>query len=429
MIHAMQWRFVWAAIAWLLSLSVAAARPVNDGRTLVVADDGTKNLVNVDRFVKKLEAAGWKVEVHDEHDAFELVSLGERNYDNVLVFPTKARALGPHLSASKLMEFFEMGGSVLAVTDPSSAPESIRDFADELDVHIAPRGYQVVDHFGKEALLIEVDEAGFVGPEVIIGQFKEPLHYKGVGAYLGNSPYVIPLLRAGETAYVYDSRDEDEAASRVWVAGTQVSLGAGVQSSSNARFVWTGSAALFDDKTTIGLDLVRWAFKETGVIRTNWAEHYLAATPDIKNEKLYKVSEDIVYNVALSQWNGSQWVPFSGNDLQLEFVMLDPYYRVTLDKVAEDESEAVYGTKFKIPDQHGMFTFRFDYKRPGLSFVQESEIVTIRHVANDEWPRSWELTNSWVYVASAGSVVVAWLAFVIFYLYLGESTADDKKTK
>jgi oligosaccharyltransferase complex subunit beta len=109
--------------------------------------------------------------------------------------------------------------------------------------------------------------------------------------------------------------------------------------------------------------------------------------------------------------------------------MLDPYYRVTLDKVAEDESEAVYGTEFKIPDQHGMFTFRFDYKRPGLSFVQESEIVTIRHVANDEWPRSWELTNSWVYVASAGSVVVAWLAFVIFYLYLGESTADDKKTK
>ncbi|GME78778.1 unnamed protein product [Ambrosiozyma monospora] len=76
-----------------------------------------------------------------------------------------------------------------------------------------------------------------------------------------------------------------------------------------------------------------------------------------------------------------------------------------------------------------MFTFKVDYKRPGWSYVDESAVVPVRHLANDEYPRSWEITNSWVYLASYGAVVLGWLAFVWFYITSGNKTVklDEKK--
>lgn len=438
----MRWSLAWTAAAGAWLASVVAAVPVDAGRTLVIADAGSRKLVDVDDLVKKLEADGFVVETHDEHDEFALVGLGERNFDNLLVLPTKARALGPALTAAKLMEFFELGGSVLAVTDPSSAPEAVRDFAAELDVHIAPRGYKAADHFsGADPHQLELSGDSFVGPAVILDDAaSSSLAYSGSAAYLGNSPYVVPLLMAPETAYVYDSRDEDEAASRIWVAGSQTALAAGVQSRDNARFAWTGSPSLFSTASA-GLALAKWAFHETGIVRVDWVQHGRADANETGKPaydttnyggKLYKVSEELAYRVGLSTWDGKtgEWAPYNADDVQLEFTMLDPYYRLTLSRDGSDGPAAVYGARFTIPDQHGMFTLRLAYRRPGLSFIDESEVVTVRHVANDEWPRSWQITNSWVYASSAGAVVAAWAAFVLFYLYLGPTPAPTpKKTK
>lgn len=36
------------------------------------------------------------------------------------------------------------------------------------------------------------------------------------------------------------------------------------------------------------------------------------------------------YSVRLEEWDGKNWVPFKADDVQLEFVRLDPYIRVNL---------------------------------------------------------------------------------------------------
>jgi oligosaccharyltransferase complex subunit beta len=173
-------------------------------------------------------------------------------------------------------------------------------------------------------------------------------------------------------------------------------------------------------------DVVEWVSVAKNVISPEYIRHNLAATPDVLNEKIYKVNEDITYSVALTEWDNvkEDWVPFIADDVQIEFTMLNPYYRLTLEQTGTTNFSAIYSTTFKIPDQHGVFTFNLDYKRPGYTFIEEKTRATIRHTANDEWPRSWEITNSWVYLTSAVMVVIAWFLFVVFYLFVGKADKE-----
>ena len=126
------------------------------------------------------------------------------------------------------------------------------------------------------------------------------------------------------------------------------------------------------------------------------------------------------FTVEMSEWDGTQYVPFkapSTDALQLEFSMLSPYQRLDLHPVSETHNSTIYSTSFTVPDQHGIFTFRVDYKRPFLTNIEEKRTVTVRHFAHDEWPRSWKITGAWVWIAGLWSVVGGFLAFVALWLY------------
>lgn len=68
-----------------------------------------------------------------------------------------------------------------------------------------------------------------------------------------------------------------------------------------------------------------------------------------------------------------QWVPYTANDFQIEFQMLDAYVRRTLDPIA---STGVLRTDFKVPDVYGVFKYVLKYVRPGYSRVERS--ITVR---------------------------------------------------
>lgn len=55
----------------------------------------------------------------------------------------------------------------------------------------------------------------------------------------------------------------------------------------------------------------------------------------------------------IEEWVDSKWVPFVADDLQLEFIMLDPYVRTKL----KHTSEAKYSVVFKVPDVYGVYKF------------------------------------------------------------------------
>src|ERR1039457_405487 len=97
------------------------------------------------------------------------------------------------------------------------------------------------------------------------------------------------------------------------------------------------------------------------------------------------------YNIELSEWSWDQWVPFfppAEDVVQVEFSMLSPFHRLPLEVATTTKDSAIYTASFKLPDQHGIFNFKVNYKRPFLSNVEEKNTVSVRHFAHDEWPRS-----------------------------------------
>src|SRR5271169_3031940 len=103
-------------------------------------------------------------------------------------------------------------------------------------------------------------------------------------------------------------------------------------------------------------------------------------------------------------------MPVSGDEVQLEFSMLSPFHRLTLVPTALTPNSTFYTTSFRLPDQHGIFNFMVNYKRPFLSNIEEKNTVTVRHFAHDEWPRSWVISGAWPWMAGIGVTVTGWVA-------------------
>lgn len=109
--------------------------------------------------------------------------------------------------------------------------------------------------------------------------------------------------------------------------------------------------------------------------------------------------------------------------------MLSPYHRLNLPLVSRTSNASVFATSFQLPDQHGIFNFRVNYKRPFLTNIDEKRTVTVRHFAHDEWPRSFVISGAWVWILGIWVTVAGWLAFVAFWLWSApeKSVAAGKK--
>jgi oligosaccharyltransferase complex subunit beta len=81
----------------------------------------------------------------------------------------------------------------------------------------------------------------------------------------------------------------------------------------------------------------------------------------------------------VAEWKGKEWVPFKANDIQMEAVMLDPYVRATLTPAPASAGShaAKYSVHFQLPDQYGMFTFKTVYKRPGYTYLENKETLSV----------------------------------------------------
>jgi oligosaccharyltransferase complex subunit beta len=111
------------------------------------------------------------------------------------------------------------------------------------------------------------------------------------------------------------------------------------------------------------------------------------------------------------------FTPPTDDSVQLEFSMLSPFHRLNLEPTATTATSTIYTTSFKLPDQHGIFNFKVNYKRPFLSNVEEKNTVTVRHFAHDEWPRSWVISGAWPWIAGIATTVTGWIAFVALWLW------------
>lgn len=49
----------------------------------------------------------------------------------------------------------------------------------------------------------------------------------------------------------------------------------------------------------------------------------------------YTIMDDVDYEIDIEELKEGKWVPFTGKDVQLEFVRIDPFVRTTLKNTGE----------------------------------------------------------------------------------------------
>ncbi|KAF9696825.1 hypothetical protein EKO04_005611 [Ascochyta lentis] len=460
---------------WLLSfvvLTIAAvvkAASFTGNRLLVVLDEQAER-EKYSVFLEDLTARGFHTTVESpKGDKVALFKHDERTYDHVLLLPAKSKGLGPALTANNLLEFVKKDGNILvALSSEQATPTAVQSLLLELDISIpSEKGALVVDHFNYDSasasenhdvLLLPFPAALRSGVKNYFAGEGHIAVPRAVGQVLGNdSPLLSPILRAPSTAYSYSPKDEAEAVEDPFAVGQQLSLVSAMQAHNSARLTVLGSAELlqnkwFAEKAKLGdkavttanrefaAKLSAWAFKEIGVLKVGKVIHYqddgaskkLNSSVPESNPTIYRVKSDVHYQVEISEYSNDRLIPFvptANDNIQLEFSMLSPFHRLNLSPVSQTANSTIFGVAFKTPDQHGIFNFRVNYRRPFVTNIDEKRQVTVRHFAHDEWPRSWQISGAWVWIGGIWVTVAGWLAFVAVWLYSAPSEKSVKKTQ
>lgn len=73
---------------------------------------------------------------------------------------------------------------------------------------------------------------------------------------------------------------------------------------------------------------MRWVFGETGQLRCVYVKHNRVGELEPPNQ--YTIMDDIVYVIKIETKVDGKWVTYEANDVQLEFIRIDPFIRKTL---------------------------------------------------------------------------------------------------
>lgn len=134
--------------------------------------------------------------------------------------------------------------------------------------------------------------------------------------------------------------------------------------------------------------------------------------PEItRNSLVYRIKDEIVYSMIVEELIDGIWKPFKADDMQMEFVMLDPYIRKTM----ITNGDGLFVAKFVSPDNYGVFKFRVFYRRPGYSVLHAETQVSIRPFKHNEYERF--ISSAFPYYSSAISAVIGFFVLTVSFLF------------
>lgn len=447
-------------------------KPARQGkRTLVIHEESSAETI-YKTFFDSLAARGHDLTLKPSSSKIDLVSYGEDKFDNIVLFAPSADSFSG-LKTDDFTSFTDRGGNIL-VAGSSSASSDLRKLAHAYGVDFDASRTKVIDHFSYDASSDEgqhtkvLTSSYFRGKHVVGPKLPNVndryVIYEGAG--LTMSPDNILALRiltaspTGYSAYVDEAIKEYPQS-----AGADTVLVAGIQARSNARAVFVGSAWMFSDeavKTKVLMpgsqdkakrsvngeftnNVSAWAFQEIGVLKASNLRHSktdgtpaekqvahnlkkdlplsMFPQPEIAQVSYaYRVKDDVVFAVdvheATLEGNSTTWTPYEASDMQLEFIMQDPYIRKNL----VTKGDGTFSVEFKVPDIYGVFHFRVQYRRPGYSVITLKDQVTVRPFRHNEFERF--IVSAYPYYASAFIMIAGVFVFSFLYLF-----GDNKHQK
>lgn len=349
------------------------------------------------------------------------------------------------MSVDSITEFVDEGGNVL-VAGSSQTGDVLRELASECGFEVDEEGAFVIDHLnydtsdGGQHTTIVVPSDNLIESNVIVGERKKtaPLLYRGTGLLADpENPLVLPLLSADSTAYSYlpDSPIKEYP----HAVGKNTLLIAALQARNNARVVFSGSLDFFSDeffgspvhsadgtkKSTssgnkeVAIAISQWVFKEHGVLRVTSVSHHRFG--ETIPPQSYTIMDEVVYNIKIEKLIDGKWAPYQANDVQLEFVRIDPFVRTTL----KSKTNGIYESKFKIPDVYGVYQFKVDYDRIGFTRLYSTTQVSVRPLEHTQYERF--IYSAYPYYVSVFSMMAGMFIFSFFFLHFREEEEMKKK--
>lgn len=395
----------------------------------------------------------------------QLSKYGEYLYQHLIIFAPSVEEFGGALSVETITDFIDGGGNVL-VAGSSQSGDALHELASECGFEIDEEGSAVIDHLNYDVsdngyhTKIVADPANLIDAPAIVGSKNiNSLLYQGTGLIADTeNPLILRLLTASSSAYSYNPQNSIKEYPHA--VGKNTLLITALQARNNARVVFSGSLYFFSDEAftspiqkaqgklgiikkyhkffkllniffiilkytggqkylksgneAVATMIARWVFKENGVIRVSSAHHHRVG--ESEPPAAYTIMDDVVYSIDVQKLAGDKWIPYETNDLQLEFVRIDPFIRMTMKPVGNGRYEA----RFKIPDVYGVYQFKVDYTRIGLTHLYSTTQVSVRPLQHTQYERF--IPSAFPYYISAFSMMGGVFLFSLAFLYYKEDT-------
>jgi len=432
--------FLFTLLFQFAFLAFAKSNSLNGDRILVILDE-LKEKKDYSIFFKSLEDRGFDLTYASASDEkLEIIKYEESLYDHLILLAPETQYYENEVNAKQLIEFIDKGGNILLTANEKTGA-LIGELLYEFGAVVDESGFNVFDNFAHNGTTPNVLAIEELSTPISLEKLEAPVLYSGTAIKSnGKNPYAKPILVAGPAAYSWDKSAVNKAP---LATGKNIILVHTLQAINNSRIVMTGSTKMFSDKyiessvklndktyeKSGNLDFItnisKWTFQEKKVLKVISSNHH--KINEEKRPEYYTIKNEIHYEIEISEYNDGVWLPFNATDIQLELIMLDPYIRTTLKQMPITKpNSSTFAVDLMVPDHCGVFTFKVDYRRYGLSWILESDVIAIHPVHYNEFPRF--LTQGLPYYFGAFSMLGGFILVTILALY-HEDEPDYSNTK
>lgn len=429
---------------------------------LVVGESGDVQHTH-SQFLSALKDCGRTIAFKDASDpSIQLRKDGSYLYGGVVILAPHA-SLQSKLPVSRVMDFVDAGGDLFVATDTGYSSYTDK-LVEALGVDLDDRSHVMIDYQHQHESLHDSnrtfiraggwvrtvfsppgpavsakldDDSGTCGPNDVV------FHGAG-GTLFTDNELVQPLLWGSGSSFGREPGSVNELSKIPRVAGSGAILAAGVNTRVGSRATWFGSMRALSDEVlekagsahaAAVKSMAQWALAESGVLRIARVAHGRAedGSPGGSGGPAdYRVKDVVEFVVQVQQWDGGkgEWVGFETDDMQVEFVMMNPWVRARLR--TEAGSGGVYKARIQVPDQIGVYKFKVEYVRPGYSSLFLEKVVAVRPFLHNEYERFIPMASPY-YVASL-SMMVGVIILGVVLLFGGDdiawlSNGDDASSK
>lgn len=423
----------------LFPLALAFSKDAPNKATSVLIIGESENTVSThSRFISFLASTRRKATFKSattQH--IPIITNGEYLYNAIILLCPSAN-LDKQIPLAHLLRFIEDGHDLfLAVGQPYS--RYMGKVAQAIGVDLDSSSHVLTDH---QQVFTELDlgdhsfikAGGKTASQYLFGDAASndasSIVFRGPGASLFKDNELVDCVIWGSGS----SYSQKGALTKVpRASGTSSVMAAALSTRTGGRATYWGSAEALTDSVfkTAGKDheaamsgLLSWTLGERGVVRAGALRHRRIEDGDDRTE--YRVKDEIEVEIELGVWDGAseEWKAFVADDIQIEFVMMDPWMRTRL--MYKGGANGTYGATVAVPDQIGVYKLNVQYFRPGVSPLSIVEVVPVRPFLHNEYERFIQMATPY-YVASFSMLVGVFLMGCV--LLFSRDEEEEKKNK